>query len=71
MTSEKWGRVGHTTFYGNQATHKTQAFQIGLNYKASKTETLDLCQLPRPLVEIQKMINLPASVKIFKNKLRN
>ena len=40
-------------------------------YKASKTETLDLCQLPRPLFEIHKMINLPASVKIFKNKLKN
>ena len=39
--------------------------------KASKTEILDLCQLPRPLCEIHKMINLPASVKIFKNKLRN
>ena len=39
--------------------------------KASITETLDLCQLPRPPYEIHKMINLPASVKIFKNKLRN
>ena len=39
--------------------------------KASKTETLDLCQLPRPPFEIHKMINLPASVKIFKNKLKN
>ena len=44
---------------------------MGHNYKASKTETLDLCQLPRPLFEIHKMINLTASVKIFKNKLRN
>ena len=34
--------------------------------KASKTETLDLCQLPLPICEIHKMINLPASVKIFK-----
>ena len=40
-------------------------------HKASKTETLDLCQLPRPPNEIHKMINLPASVKIFKNKLKN
>ena len=40
-------------------------------HKARKTETLDLCQLPRPLFEIRKMINLPASVKIFKNKLKN
>ena len=39
--------------------------------KVSKTETLDLCQLPRLLFEIHKMINLPASVKIFKNKLKN
>ena len=39
--------------------------------QASKTETLDLCQLPCPLFEIHKMINLPASVKIFKNKLKN
>ena len=39
--------------------------------KASKTETLDLCQLPHPPFEIHKMINLPASVKIFKNKLKN
>ena len=42
------------------------------NYrKASKTKTVDLCQLPRPLFEINKMINLPASVKIFKNKVKN
>ena len=40
-------------------------------YKASKTETLDLCQLPRPPFEIHKMINLPAPVKIFKYKLKN
>ena len=44
---------------------------IGMGNKASKTETLDLCQLPRPLFEIHKMINLPASVKIFKNELKN
>ena len=42
---------------------------FNFSYKASKTETLDLCQLPRPPFEIHKMINLPASVKIFKNKL--
>ena len=30
-----------------------------------------MCQLPRPLFEIHKMINLLASVKIFKNKLKN
>ena len=35
-----------------------------MSHKASKTETLDLCQLPRPPFEIHKMINLPASVKI-------
>ena len=34
--------------------------------QASKTETLDLCQLPRPPFEIHKMINLPASVKTEK-----
>ena len=38
--------------------------------KASKTETLDLCQLTHPPDEIHKMINLPASVKIFKSKLK-
>ena len=41
------------------------------NQQASKTVTLDLCQLPRPPYEIHKMINLPASVTIFKNKLKN
>ena len=40
-------------------------------HKASKIETLDLCQLTRSPNEIHKMINLPASVKIFKNKLKN
>ena len=40
-------------------------------HKATKTETLDLCQLPRPPFEIHKMINLLASIKIFKNKLKN
>ena len=35
--------------------------------EASKTEALDLCQLPRPPYEIHEMINLPASVKVFKN----
>ena len=41
--------------------------------KASKTVTLDMCQcqLPRPPYEIHKMMNLPASVTIFKNKLKN
>ena len=38
-------------------------------YNASKTGTLDLCQLPRPPHEIHKKINLPASVKISKIKL--
>ena len=38
---------------------------------ASKTETLDLCQLPRPPDKIHNMIYLPASVKISKNKLKN
>ena len=36
-----------------------------------QTDTFDLCQLPRPPYEIHKMIYLPASVKIFKNKLKN
>ena len=39
-------------------------FNLPDSDKASKTETLDLCQLPRPPFEIHKMINLPASVKI-------
>ena len=34
--------------------------------KAGKTETLDLCQLTRPPYQINKMINLPATVKNFK-----
>ena len=38
--------------------------------KASKTEALDLCQLPCPPYEIHKMIYLPASVKDFKSKLK-
>ena len=29
-----------------------------------------MCQLPRPPYEIHKMINLPVSVKITKNKLK-
>ena len=33
--------------------------------KAGKTETFGLCQLTRPY-QINKMINLPATVKIFK-----
>ena len=48
----------HCTFFGS----------IGI--KARKTETLDLCQLSCSLYEIHKMINLPASVTIFKNKLQ-
>ena len=32
---------------------------------------LDLCQLPLPPYENHKKINLPAFVKIFKNKLKN
>ena len=32
---------------------------------------LYLCQLLRPPYEIHKMINLPAAVKIFKDKLKN
>ena len=46
-------------------------FLYHLHHKASKTETLGLCQLPRPPDEIHKVIYLPASVKIFKNKLKN
>ena len=40
--------------------------------KASKSEALDLCQLPCPPYEIHKMIYmyLPVSVKVFKNKLK-
>ena len=53
-----------------QITEKCTFFgSIGI--KARKTETLDLCQLSCPLYEIHKMINLPASVKIFKNKLKS
>ena len=33
-----------------------------LQAKASKTETLDLCQLPRPPIEIHKMINQASSL---------
>ena len=36
-------------------------------FNASKTETLDLCQLSRSPYEIHKIINFPASVKILKN----
>mgnify|MGYP001802993032 CR=1 FL=1 len=59
--------------------HCADFFDIGLSHpqvqkfeicKASKTEILDLFQLPRPKYEIHKMINLPDSVKIFKNKLK-
>ena len=44
---------------------------LSILHETSKTETLDLCQLPRPPYEIHKTINLPASVTIFKNKLKN
>ena len=40
-------------------------------YKANKTERLEVCQLPRPLYEIHKIIYLPASVKFFKDKMKN
>ena len=53
-----------------EATTNTMIVLHDLPYKASKTETLDMCQLPRSPFEIHKMINLPASVKIFKNKLK-
>ena len=40
-------------------------------YKASKTERLDQCQLPRTSYEIHKIIYLPASMKLFKNKMND
>ena len=40
-------------------------------YRASKSETLDLSLLPCPPYEIHKMICLPSSIKILKNKLQN
>ena len=48
--------------------HKT-IFDIFTSGK--QTETNDLCQLPCPPHEIHKMIYLPPSVKILKNKLKN
>ena len=62
--TENWVRKNITILF-----HCTLFGSVGI--KARKTETLDLCQLPCPLYEIQKMINLPASVKIFKNKLKS
>ena len=53
------------TFYPLLAsTHNPQEELIR---SASKTETLDLCQLPCPLYEIHRRItiNLPASIKTF------
>ena len=59
--------------------HCADFLDIGLSHpqvqkseicKGSKTEILDLCQLPHPKYEIHEMIDLSASVKIFKNKLK-
>ena len=74
-TGQLYDRVHNLERAKDRFEHVNEAFKhhlkIRMTGKTSKTETLDLCQLPRPPFEIRKMINLPASVKIFKNKLKN
>ena len=57
-----WTELADYTWQRHYSISFSVHHNLNIHDKASKTETLDLCQLPHPPYEIHKKRNLPASL---------